>query len=242
MPLQRCNLCSKRVNFVSIRKSLGLKLGEHGFPHGLDKFETLNYRRYACPNCGSGDRDRLYRLYFNKFIKYTKAPIKLVDFAPSDSLQKYLKEQPMIQYRSADLYMDNVDDKIDITDMHQYKDNRFDFFICSHILEHVDDKAALSELFRIIKPGGKGILMTPIIKVEGAFDEDLNITDVSERWRRFAQDDHVRLYTKAEFLKRVEQAGFIVRQYTWKDLGLMNFIKYGISIKSVLYIVEKNNV
>ena len=84
--------------------------------------------------------------------------------------------------------------------------------------------------------------MTPIIKIGDAFDEGLHVKDESERWRRFAQDDHVRLYTKAEFLKRVEQAGFKVKQYTWNDLGCIKLIKHGISTKSVLYIVEKNNV
>lgn len=165
--------------------------------------------------------------------------MKLVDFAPSPSLQRYLKGLPNISYRSADLMMEGVDDRIDITDMKSYKDNTFDFFICSHILEHVDDVKALSELRRILKPGGRGILMTPIINKRGVFDEDMKVTDAAERWRRFAQDDHVRLYEKTEFISRVKAAGFKIHSLDGRHLGFFEFIKYGISLKSKLYIVEK---
>ena len=34
-------------------------------------------------------------------------------------------------------------------------------------------------------------------------DEDINCSDVSERWRRFGQDDHVRLYSQKVFSERL---------------------------------------
>ena len=47
--------------------------------------------------------------------------------------------------------MAGVDDVVDITDMPMYADGSFDFFICSHVLEHVsDDRRALNELYRIL--------------------------------------------------------------------------------------------
>jgi predicted SAM-dependent methyltransferase len=178
-------------------------------------------------------------LYLERFLSLRDAPIDIVDFAPAPSLQKYLKSNSKINYRSADLYMEGVDDTVDITNMKSYRDDRFDFFVCSHILEHVDDNKALKELYRILKPGGSGILMTPIIDDDTVFDEDLTVTDIQERWRRFAQDDHVRLYSKSKFLERVRYAGFETMQLGYRDLGLLNFLRYGISLKSVLYIVSK---
>ena len=143
-------------------------------------------------------------------------------------------------YRSADLYMKNVDDKVDITDMKIYKDNTFDFFICSHILEHVeDDKAALSELYRVLKPGGMGILMTPVINKKGIQDEDPSVKNKHERIRRFAQDDHVRLYQRSVFIERVKAAGFKIHTYSYWNLGILNFLRNGIRFKSKLYVVEK---
>lgn len=232
----RCGLCGKEVKYVSIENDLGSKLKEYGFPYKLADFETISYRKYKCPSCGAADRDRLYKIYIDKFENFDKNT-KILDFAPSKQIESYLR--PKTNYRSADLLIDGVDDKIDITNM-EYKNNTFDFFICSHILEHVDDDAkALSELYRVLKYGGRGILMTPIIDKNGVQDEDPSIKDVSERWRRFAQDDHVRLYQKDVFLNRVKQAGFVVRQYNYKSLGLWSIIKNGITLKSTLYILEK---
>ena len=73
--------------------------------------------------------------------------------------------------------MENVDDKVDITDMTIYPDNHFDFFICSHMLEHVfDDRKALRELYRILKWGGQGILVVPIVLSIDEIDEDPSVT------------------------------------------------------------------
>lgn len=232
-----CNLCNSRVRFGSIQDSFGKILKESGFPYKLSEFETLNYRRYKCPECGSNDRDRLYKLYLDTHPLLRGS--KVVDFAPSPQLQKYLKSLT-IEYRSADLYMKGVDDKVDITNMKKYRNESFDFFICSHLLEHVDDKKALKELWRIVKKGGKGILMTPIIDRDDVFDEDMKVTDTSERWKRFAQDDHIRLYSKKIFISRVMEAGFTINQIAAKALAGTNVLmKHGISRKSVLYVVEK---
>src|SRR6188508_1256097 len=110
-----------------------------------------------------------------------------------------------ITYRSADLFMQEVDDRVDIMDMTIYPDKHFDFFVCSHMLEHVvDDRKALRELYRILKWGGQGILVVPIVLSIDEIDQDPSVTDVAERWRRFGQDDHVRLYSKQGFLRRIE--------------------------------------
>lgn len=234
-----CNFCGQQVKFLSIEDSLGKQLSSHKFPYKLSDFETLSYKRYTCPNCGSSDRDRLYKLYIDKNENFKKSA-KILDFAPSLLIENYLRPKAK-GYRSADLLIDSYDDKVDVTNMKNYKDNTFDFFICSHVLEHVDDdKKALSELYRVLKKGGRGILMTPIINKSGVQDEDPKVKKVSERWRRFAQDDHVRLYEKKVFLERVKDAGFNVKQYSIWNLGLYTALRIGITPQSRLYVVEKN--
>jgi ubiquinone/menaquinone biosynthesis C-methylase UbiE len=124
--------------------------------------------------------------------------------------------------------------------MNNIRSESFDIFICSHVLEHVpDDKKALSELFRILRPGGFGILMVPIALKMSKVNEDPSIEDVGERWRRFGQDDHVRQYSKSGFIERVKGAGFIINQYSIDFFGEDVFRKYGISPKSILYVVER---
>ncbi len=43
----------------------------------------------------------------------------------------------LFDYKTADLSMENVDFKVDMMSM-LFDDESFDFFICSHVLEHVD--------------------------------------------------------------------------------------------------------
>ena len=77
----------------------------------------------------------------------------MLHIAPETALAWHIRRKARFEYRSADQAMATVDDQIDITHMGRYKEGAFDCFICSHVLEHVeDDRAALCELFRILAP------------------------------------------------------------------------------------------
>lgn len=234
----QCNICGSRVRFLNMTRRLGGTHVKYGFPYSLDDFETMNHRRYLCPLCGSTDRDRLYRLYVDRFLQ-PDGIRRVLEFAPSATLSAYLRSRADLQYRTADLMMGGVDDVVDITDMPMYADGSFDFFICSHVLEHVaDDQRALNELFRILAPGGRGIIMTPVAP-EGSFDEDPAVTDEKERWRRFGQGDHVRLYDRPTFCSRVGKSGFNVSALDWRVFGQQTFARHAIASSSVLYIAAK---
>ncbi|WP_207545710.1 class I SAM-dependent methyltransferase [Mycobacterium intracellulare] len=234
----QCNICGSRVRFLSVTRRLGGELSMYGFPYSLDEMETINHRRYLCPVCGSVDRDRLYKLYFDRFLP-PDGVRRVLEFAPSAPLSRYLKSRDDFHYRSADLMMGGVDDIVDITDMPIYADCSVDFFICSHVLEHVlDDARALNELYRILAPGGRGIIMTPVAP-EGSFDEDPAVTDEDERWRRFAQGDHVRLYDRSTLCSRISKSGFEVSALDSQSFGEGTFNRHAIAIGSVLYIVRK---
>jgi SAM-dependent methyltransferase len=234
----RCSVCGSRVRFRSITRTLGRTLTKHGCPYSLDDFETMNHSRYICPVCFSVDRDRLYKLYFDRFLQ-PYGVRRVLEFAPSAPLAAYLRSRADFQYRTADMMMTGVDDIVDITDMPMYPDNSFDFFICSHVLEHVsDDGCALHELYRILAPGGRGIVMTPVAP-EGSFDEDPSVTDESERWRRFAQGDHVRLYDRSTLCSRIQKSGFELSLLGAETFGHDTLARHGIAPGSVLYMAHK---
>jgi SAM-dependent methyltransferase len=234
----QCNICGSRVRFRSISRMLGGMLARHGCPYSLDDFETLNHRRYLCPVCGSADRDRFYKLYVDRFLQ-PDGVRRVLEFAPSAPLAASLRSRADLQYRTADLMMAGADDVVDITDMPIYADGSFDFFICSHVLEHVsDDGRALNELYRILAPGGRGIIMTPVAP-EGSFDEDPAVTNESERWRRFAQGDHVRLYDRSTLCSRIRKSGFEISALDWRTFGQQTFTRHAIALTSVLYIAHK---
>lgn len=181
------------------------------------------YRQNAvCPICGSFDRERLLYLYLlfktNIFQKQTK----LLHIAPEISLSSILKKKNNIDYLTADLHSKGAMVQMDVTEI-QYPDSTFDAVICNHVLEHIiDDRKAMSELFRILKPGGWGILQVPLsLSLEKTY-EDYSISTPSEREQAFGQCDHVRIYAK-DYYDRLEEAGFQVNQFNWwennRDFG-----------------------
>ncbi len=116
---------------------------------------------------------------------------------------------PNLEYVTADLNDPSVDVRMDITNI-PYSDCEFDVIVCSHVLEHVsDDRKAISELFRILKPGGWALLLVPIDPSRKETFEDPTITSPEERLHYFWQEDHVRLYG-LDYRDRLEAAGFIV--------------------------------
>jgi SAM-dependent methyltransferase len=236
----QCPVCQNLVNeFLPLPVSLTENLQKYGFPFTADETETINVEQYSCPYCGASDRDRLSASYLNKKLQ-DKAPVLLLDIAPSIPLGKSVDKFGHVTRHTADLLMEGVDLCIDIENMPEINSDVYDVLICSHVLEHVnDDKKALSELYRVLKPGGWAIIMVPINLTIAQIDEDPGVTDVGERWRRFAQDDHVRLYNKRGFIERVEAAGFTLHQFGVDYFGQAVFRQNGITNKSVLYVAEK---
>ena len=90
----------------------------------------------------------------------------------------------------------DCDIRLDIADMN-FEDNFFDVIICNHILEHIiDDRKAINELFRVLKPKGIAILQMHISKTVKESFEDFSITTSEGREKYFGQKDHVRIYGK----------------------------------------------
>lgn len=94
-------------------------------------------------------------------------------------------------------------------------DGAFDVVFFNHVLEHIpDDSAALSEVLRILKPGGLLVLGVPN---EGAFFWQLAYKlqpDIRKT------SDHIHFYTSKSIREKCEKAGFSVRK--------VNFIGWGV--------------
>ena len=152
-----CPVCEVRgVDFYPLPMFYNRELFENQCIHPVFQAETINMEYYMCSNCGASDRDRLYALYFNKYLNNNPAgKFKVLDIAPAKALSSFLKRKPQLSIRTADLFMEGVDDVVDITDMNGYEEGVFDIFICSHVLEHIqDDLKAMKELYRVLRKGG----------------------------------------------------------------------------------------
>ncbi|MEL1244160.1 class I SAM-dependent methyltransferase [Flavobacterium sp. DGU11] len=190
----QCNICSKK----------------------LSKFITVHKHDLLCPRCGSLARDRrLWKLLNDDFVN---SGINVLDFSPSRSLARNMKKIKDIEYVCSDLSGNFIaDHQYDITDL-DITAEYFDLIICYHILEHIEnDKKAMEELYRIMKPGAKGLIQTPF--KDGDIYEDSAITSAMDREVHFGQDDHVRIYSVSGLKQRLEDRGFIAeaRQFE-KDI------------------------
>ena len=166
--------------------------------------------------------------------------IRLLHIAPERNLQKILKSFSHIEYISGDLNpLMNCNIRLDIKDMN-FEDNFFDVIICNHVLEHViDDRRAMSELFRILKPEGFAILQVPILKNVQKTFEDFSITTPEDREKYFGQKDHVRIY-RQDYIRRLESVGFKVDLYdVKKDLSIKEIKRLDLNQEEILYISKK---
>jgi len=236
-----CPVCGNKVtHFIPLPESYRLNAAKFGYEH-FGKGETINVSAYSCPKCGATDRDRLCALWLSlaRGPLFSQSKTAMVHFAPERELRQFIKLNLNIGYRSCDIERTDVDDRIDMTDM-TYSDSVFNFFICSHVLEHVsDDRKALKELFRILAPGAFGILLAPVLTYLPNTIEESSELPTAERWKHFGQGDHRRLYTKDDFVARIEDAGFRIYQWNIVNFDRKVFDLCGITNTSTLYIATK---
>lgn len=192
-----------------------------------------------CPRCDSWRRHRVLWLYLKNHTDFFRKPLKVLHFAPEYCLQKKFKKQANLDYLSADLYSSLAMTKIDITDI-PYPDDSFDAILCSHVLEHIpDDRKAMKELLRVLKPNGWAILQVPIDRKRDKTFEDPTVTSPEERERLFWQHDHVRLYGR-DYPDRLRDVGFVVEVNNCvKDLDDETIEKYRLDKREDIYLCKK---
>lgn len=237
-----CPLCqSENTGFTPLPDFYRANAKKFGFIHfAHDEMTALE--SYSCSRCGASDRERIYAYWLQNFYAQQQRnhAITAIHFAPENGLSSYLKSSNFFSdYQTADLMMHNVDHSADLMNL-PFADESYGFFICSHVLEHVDDDiASIAELFRITKKGGSGILMAPIIIGLAKTIEDPSITDEGERWRLFGQNDHVRLYSHDDYVSRIEASGFKLQQLDQAFFGDTIFKELGLKQTTILYIASK---
>jgi len=180
----------------------------------------------------------LILLYFERQTDLFDAqPKKILHIAPESQLSRLIQSSGANDYLSADLSSPLAMIEMDITQI-QYAENSFDVIYCSHVLEHVpDDRKAMSELFRVLKPGGWAIMQVPISEGK-TVDGSLEIPP-EERARLFAQTDHVRRYG-SDYKDRLEQAGFLVTVDSFvREFSDQQIKRFGLFEEEDIYFCEK---
>ena len=145
-----------------------------------------------------------------------------------------------LEYVTADIESPLAKVKMDIHEI-PFEDSSFDVIFCNHVLEHVDDDLkALSEMKRVLRPGGWAILQVPFFyPLPKVTLEDPSITDPKEREKMFGQDDHVRLYGE-DYAERLASAGFeVIEDKLVEELDPEEVKRYALPGNESIYRVNK---
>ena len=191
------------------------------------------------PGTLSLERHRQMWLYLQNETDFFTKNYKVLHIAPEQEFLRKFKKMKNLDYTSADLFSPIVDVKADILDL-PFADESFDVIFCNHVLEHIkDDRKAMSELYRVMKKGGWGILQVPMKNSLEKTYEDFTITDPKERQKHFGQYDHVRWYGM-DYFDRLKSVGF----YTEANFYSQKFSeeeikKFGLNKNEILPVVRK---
>jgi SAM-dependent methyltransferase len=208
--------------------------------HGFSRFrDDWNRPNAVCWRCGSHERHRLLWLYLERHPQLLAEPGSMLHFAPEWCLEQRLRRVERLRYVTADLDPAKGELELDITAL-ALPDLAFGAILCSHVLEHVEaDRAAMSELYRVLAPGGWLIVMVPVDLGREVTYEDPAIRAPSERERAFGQWDHVRLYAP-DIAGRLSDAGFRVERDRFAlTLGPELAARYGCIAEDEIYLCRK---
>lgn len=209
---RECPLCNYHGKFLG-----------YGYPYVCDIY---------CPQCGSLERHRL--LYIADQQNDFFSGKSVLHFAPEVAVQKLLKQRTLKSYVTADLFAEGVDRKENIEAL-TIEDNSFDVVICLHVLEHVDDRAAISELYRVTKPNGLLIAMFPIVEGWQTTYENVEKFGPENQLLHFGQHDHVRFFGN-DARQRLALPGFTVDEFT----AVEPFVsRYGLSRGEKIFLCRK---
>ncbi|WP_415326162.1 class I SAM-dependent methyltransferase [Chryseobacterium sp. MMS23-Vi53] len=188
----------------------------------LKKFAELENGQLICPICGSLPRTRRLNMLLES--EFLKSNMTFLDFSPSRMLYKKWKNRKDISYFPTDFENEFLSDyHYDITKI-DAENGMFDLIVCYHILEHIiEDKKAMSELYRVLKTNGTVLIQTPF--KEGEIYEDYNIISPEERLKHFGQDDHVRIYSVSGLENRLKEVGFTTEVRIFDEDNYLGFAK-----------------
>lgn len=177
-----------------------------------------------CPQCRSVGRHRLLWSWLDDRVFSIERPI--LHFSPEPAIAAELSKRYGKDYVTADLYRSGSDLVLDIERI-DLPTGSYGSVICNHVLEHVDDEKALSEILRILRDGGKLVCSVPInFGLEETY-ENSDLVEDSLRDMHFGQAGHVRQYG-ADFSRRLQDSGFVTVERV--TLGPKTSIELGVEL------------
>ncbi|QBO59152.1 class I SAM-dependent methyltransferase [Chryseobacterium salivictor] len=207
----------------------------------LSKGNGIDSRKNAvCPRCGSLERSRLLYLYLKRETEIFHGISSILHFAPEAALKKLLKSNP--NYIDVDINPNLATYQMDITNL-KYPDDKFDYIICSHVLGHIpDENLALSELYRVLKPGGSLFLLSLMDLSSPKTLENKKFDTPEKKLNAYGEKDLERLYGR-DFIERIRRKNIHVEEIDYRRNFSKNDRKkmsLGNGQREIIYKISKN--
>ncbi len=144
-PRFNCPLCHYRGVFLTERPPTGPRL------------------HARCPGCGALERHRLQFLVLEEVLRERDpAEMSFLHAAPEEFFAGRFRNK-FGHYMHTGFGRRDVDVAVDLTRI-PFNDGVFDMIFASHVLEHIpNDRRAMAEVARVLKPGGIALLPVPVI-------------------------------------------------------------------------------
>jgi SAM-dependent methyltransferase len=192
-----------------------------------------------CPSSLSLERHRLMWLFLKEKTSFFISPQKLLHIAPELCFMDIFERMENLEYTTGDIESPLAKIKMDVHEI-PFDEGTFDVVFCNHVMEHVEnDIKSMSEIHRVLKPGGWAIIQSPVYPELDHTLEDPSITDSLEREKIYGQNDHMRKYGK-DYGKRLRKAGFNVSEDNYLDeLSDDKRKRYALPEEEIIYFCEK---
>lgn len=172
--------------------------------------------------------------------------VRILHVAPEFALARQFRVALNIEYVTADLDVSFIpgigirpDHVTSITDM-PFQDSTFDLLVCNHVLEHVpEDEKAISEIHRVLRPGGQALITVPVDESATQTAEDVDVVDPEERTRLYGAPGHVRMYAM-DLVDRLRRPGLEVEvRRPSEGMSPAQVTRWGLLLGEPLFIAVK---
>jgi SAM-dependent methyltransferase len=191
-----------------------------------------------CPRCNSKARHRRIWLFLEEHTNLFIDSLRLFEVAPKFCFARSFRKMSNLSYVTGGLqqHLETMI-RMDLTAV-PISFNSFDALICVHVLEEITrDGLAMSEMFRVLKPGGWAVVTVPTNMGEATY-EDPSIVAPQDRKRAFGEPAHVRVYGY-DLADRLRSSGFAVTVDLAEDIPLQKRARYGLRVDENIFFCRK---
>jgi len=183
-----------------------------GFQGPFSPTSTPTVPNSKCPSCGCSSRHRLIALAAAEIGLLAEAKHgNVLHFAAERCLRPLIMRAGPTKYVRADIDPTRGDRVLNIEAL-DLPHESYDLVICSHVLEHINDRKALREIFRVLRHNGKLIALVPIVEGWKTTYENDTIGTWKARKVHFGGGTHIRYYGQ-DFRDRLKSVGFDVSEF-----------------------------